>query len=43
MTDDSDRSVDRYITSLDDRASYEFVESKSKGGPIRQILWMADG
>jgi hypothetical protein len=24
------------------RASYEFVESKSKDGPIRQILWKAD-
>lgn len=25
------------------RASYEFVESKSQAGPIRQILWKTEG
>ena len=25
------------------QASYDFVESKSRGGPIRQILWKAEG
>ncbi|GAA1996191.1 DUF1801 domain-containing protein [Microbacterium pumilum] len=42
-----------YITRLSDidvavleqivQASFEFIESKSQDGPIREILWKADG